>query len=53
MAAQVYQTVGADYVEKIVEPTLRAGDSLRLRLRIRRMRYTQNARELVQQADSG
>src|SRR6184192_2652169 len=24
MAAQVYQTVGADYVEKIVEPTLRA-----------------------------
>jgi len=48
MAAQVYQTVGADYVEKIVEPTLRAairastvrayGDAL----------YT-NARELVQQ----
>ena len=48
MAAQVYQTVGADYVEKIVEPTLRAAIRASTSAHTANALYT-NARELVQQ----
>ncbi len=48
MAAQVYQTVGADYGEKIVEPTLRAAIRASTSAHTANALYT-NARELVQQ----
>jgi prohibitin 1 len=48
MAAQVYQTVGADYAEKIVEPTLRAAIRASTSAHSANALYT-NARELVQQ----
>jgi prohibitin 1 len=48
MAAQVYQTVGSDYVEKIVEPTLRAAIRASTSAHTANALYT-NARELVQQ----
>jgi prohibitin 1 len=47
MAAQVYQTVGADYAEKIVEPTLRAAIRAATSAHTANALYT-NARELVQ-----
>src|SRR6266849_2530435 len=48
VAAQVYQTVGADYAEKIVEPTLRAAIRASTSAHTANALYT-NARELVQQ----
>ena len=48
MAAQVYQTVGADYSDKIVEPTLRAAIRASTSAHTANALYT-NARELVQQ----
>jgi prohibitin 1 len=48
MAARVYQTVGPDYVEKIVEPTLRAAIRASTSAHTANALYT-NARELVQQ----
>jgi prohibitin 1 len=48
MAANVYQTVGADYAEKIVEPTLRAAIRASTSAHTANALYT-NARELVQQ----
>jgi prohibitin 1 len=48
MAAQVFQTVGADYAEKIVEPTLRAAIRASTSAHSANALYT-NARELVQQ----
>jgi len=47
-AAQVYQTVGADYADKIVEPTLRAAIRASTSAHTANALYT-NARELVQQ----
>ena len=47
MAAQVYQTVGSDYAEKIVEPTLRAAIRASTSAHTANALYT-NARELVQ-----
>ena len=47
MAAKVYQTVGADYAEKIVEPTLRAAIRASTSAHSANALYT-NARELVQ-----
>ncbi len=47
-AAYVYQTVGADYAEKIVEPTLRAAIRASTSAHTANALYT-NARELVQQ----
>src|ERR1700682_6803477 len=47
-AAQVYQTVGPDYVMKIVEPTLRAAIRSATSAHSANALYT-NARELVQQ----
>ena len=48
MAAEVFQTVGADYAEKIVEPTLRAAIRASTSAHTANALYT-NARELVQQ----
>jgi regulator of protease activity HflC (stomatin/prohibitin superfamily) len=48
MAAEVYQTVGADYADKIVEPTLRAAIRASTSAHTANALYT-NARELVQQ----
>src|SRR5216683_5004292 len=48
MAAQVYQTVGADYADKIVEPTLRSEIRASTSAHTANALYT-NARELVQQ----
>ena len=48
MAAQVYQTVGDNYAEKIVEPTLRAAIRASTSAHSANALYT-NARELVQQ----
>jgi regulator of protease activity HflC (stomatin/prohibitin superfamily) len=48
MAAQVYQSVGADYGDKIVEPTLRAAIRAATSAHTANALYT-NARELVQQ----
>jgi prohibitin 1 len=48
MAANVYQTVGSDYAEKIVEPTLRAAIRASTSAHTANALYT-NARELVQQ----
>jgi prohibitin 1 len=48
MAAQVFQTVGSDYAEKIVEPTLRAAIRASTSAHSANALYT-NARELVQQ----
>lgn len=47
-AAEVYQTVGADYAEKIVEPTMRAAIRSATSAHSANALYT-NARELVQQ----
>ena len=47
-AAEVYQKVGANYAEKIVEPTLRAGIRAATSAHTANALYT-NARELVQQ----
>ena len=47
-AAEVYQKVGANYAEKIVEPTLRAGIRSATSAHTANALYT-NARELVQQ----
>jgi len=47
-AAEVYQKVGANYVEKIVEPTLRAAIRASTSSHTANALYT-NARELVQQ----
>ncbi len=47
-AAQVYQTVGENYAEKIVEPTLRAAIRASTSSHTANALYT-NARELVQQ----
>src|SRR5499426_3071405 len=47
-AAQVYQTVGENYAEKIVEPTLRAAIRASTSSHSANALYT-NARELVQQ----
>src|ERR1700751_6012844 len=47
-AAQVYQTVGENYAEKIVEPTLRAAIRASTSSHSANVLYT-NARELVQQ----
>ena len=47
-AADVYQTVGADYADKIVEPTLRAAIRASTSAHTANALYT-NARELVQQ----
>jgi prohibitin 1 len=47
-AAQVYQTVGDNYAEKIVEPTLRAAIRASTSAHTANALYT-NARELVQQ----
>ncbi len=47
-AAQVFQTVGADYAEKIVEPTLRAAIRSATSAHTANALYT-NAREIVQQ----
>jgi prohibitin 1 len=47
-AAQVYQTVGTNYAEKIVEPTLRAAIRAATSAHSANALYT-NARELVQQ----
>jgi len=47
-AAQVYQTVGENYAEKIVEPTLRAAIRAATSAHTANALYT-NARELVQQ----
>jgi prohibitin 1 len=47
MAAKVYQTVGSDYAEKIVEPTLRAAIRASTSAHSANALYT-NARELVQ-----
>ena len=47
-AAQVYQSVGADYAEKIVEPTLRSEIRASTSAHSANALYT-NARELVQQ----
>jgi prohibitin 1 len=47
-AANVYQTVGENYVEKIVEPTLRAAIRASTSAHTANALYT-NARELVQQ----
>ena len=47
-AAQVYQTVGENYAEKIVEPTLRAAIRSATSAHTANALYT-NARELVQQ----
>src|SRR5258707_1291199 len=47
MAAQVYQTVGADYADKIVEPTLRSEIRASTSAHTANALYT-NARELVQ-----
>jgi len=47
-AAQVYQTVGTNYAEKIVEPTLRAAIRAATSAHTANALYT-NARELVQQ----
>jgi regulator of protease activity HflC (stomatin/prohibitin superfamily) len=47
-AAEVYQTVGADYADKIVEPTLRAAIRASTSAHTANALYT-NARELVQQ----
>ncbi len=47
-AADVYQKVGADYAEKIVEPTLRAAIRASTSAHTANALYT-NARELVQQ----
>ena len=48
MAAQVYQTIGDNYAEKIVEPTLRAAIRSSTSAHTANALYT-NARELVQQ----
>jgi prohibitin 1 len=48
MAAEVYQKVGANYAEKIVEPTLRAAIRSSTSSHTANALYT-NARELVQQ----
>jgi len=48
MAAEVYQKVGANYAEKIVEPTLRAAIRASTSSHTANALYT-NARELVQQ----
>jgi prohibitin 1 len=48
MAAQVYQTVGENYAEKVVEPTLRATIRAATSAHSANALYT-NARELVQQ----
>ncbi|PYT72344.1 MAG: membrane protease subunit, stomatin/prohibitin [Acidobacteria bacterium] len=48
MAAQVYQTIGENYGEKIVEPTLRAAIRASTSSHTANALYT-NARELVQQ----
>lgn len=47
-AAQVYQTVGADYAEKVVEPTLRAAVRQATSAHSANALYS-NAREIVQQ----
>jgi prohibitin 1 len=47
-AAQVYQLVGADYAEKIIEPTMRAAIRASTSAHTANALYT-NARELVQQ----
>lgn len=47
-AAEVYQSVGADYADKIVEPTLRAAIRASTSAHTANALYT-NARELVQQ----
>ena len=51
-AAQVYQTVGENYAEKIVEPTLRAAIRASTPSHSANALYT-NARELVQQQIQG
>jgi len=51
-AAQVYQTVGENYAEKIVEPTLRAAIRASTSSHSANALYT-NARELVQQQIQG
>jgi prohibitin 1 len=48
MAAQVYQLVGADYADKIIEPTMRAAIRASTSAHTANALYT-NARELVQQ----
>jgi regulator of protease activity HflC (stomatin/prohibitin superfamily) len=48
MAAQVYQSIGENYAEKIVEPTLRAAIRASTSAHTANALYT-NARELVQQ----
>ena len=48
MAAQVYQTVGADYPQKVIEPTLRAAIRASTSAHSANALYT-NARDLVQQ----
>ena len=48
MAAEVYQTIGDNYVDKIVEPTLRAAIRASTSAHTANALYT-NARELVQQ----
>jgi len=48
MAAQVYQSVGADYGDKIIEPTMRAAIRASTSAHTANALYT-NARELVQQ----
>ena len=48
MAAQVYQTVGEDYPQKVIEPTLRAAIRASTSAHSANALYT-NARELVQQ----
>jgi len=47
MASQVYQSVGADYAEKIIEPTMRAAIRASTSAHTANALYT-NARELVQ-----
>ena len=47
-AAQVYQSVGADYADKIIEPTMRAAIRASTSAHTANSLYT-NARELVQQ----
>lgn len=48
MAAQVYQSIGENYVDKIIEPTLRAAIRASTSAHTANALYT-NARELVQQ----
>lgn len=48
MAAQVYQTIGPDYPQKVIEPTLRAAIRASTSAHSANALYT-NARELVQQ----